>query len=217
MNILIVKSNNEMHNDNILAIAKAFGRAEYKVAFWEVGAKPAFDVFSEMQPKIVISDKENNDRAYLKCIDRFRPRVISMHTIPICADVFTYGNFAVAAKELNCDYLSLISYDEKEYDKLPKIPDKNSFKIFSKFQKRIANYCGPLTSEFKPLAINSCSTFIPTNPLDALNAALLNKRILNKSPIEDRMLNRDYILKNKTCFHGAKFIDKNFDLSIMGK
>ena len=213
MNLLLVKSNNKMQDDNAMAIVKAYGSYGFPVAVWDQGFKPAYDVFTEFRPEIVISDVNNEDRAYLKCIADFKPKVISLHNLPMSADIITYGRFSHSAKELESDYLATISYEEKEYDLLPSIKHKK-YKVFSNFIRRIPEYCGIIDENIKPLIINSCANFIATNTLDCLNAVLLNKNIINKTPLVEKMLDRNFLISNYTTFHAAKrIIDKNLDIN----
>lgn len=215
MRLLIVQSNNDLLNDNMIGVAKAWS-TQFPVAFWNVNSKPAFHIFNNFKPDIVISNSDSNNRAYLKCLDEFKPRVVSMYTVPISADVITYGKFNVASEELRSMYTSVVSYNESEFIKLSSAVSKvnsQQFKIFSRFQKRIPEYCGELSPDTKPLAINSCQIYVPTNNLDALNAIIMGKEILNCSDISGNMLSRDFILKNFTSFHACKKIWKNFDIS----
>ena len=217
MRLLIVQSKNNLLNDNMIGVAKAWS-TQFPVAFWNVHAKPAYHMFNGFKPDIVVSNYDTeSSRAYLKCLEEFRPKILQMYTIPISADVVTYGNFNIASKELSSVYTSVVSYDESEFIKLnaamSKVDNKHQFKIFSRFQKRIAQYCGDLSPDTKPLAINSCQTYVPTNNLDALNAIIMGKEILNCSDISGNMLSRDFVLKNFTSFHACKKIWKNFDVS----
>jgi hypothetical protein len=205
-----------MLDDNALAIAKAYNACGLPIAVWDQNFKAAYDVFTEFRPDIVIADRSCCDRAYLKCLQEFKPRVLSLNNLPLCADVITYGKFNVTAKELACDYLATISYSQSEYDLLPTIHNK-TFKVFSNFQKRIAEYCGPLDDNLKPLIINSCSNFIATNNLDCLNATLMNKTITNKTSLSGNMLSRNFIINNFTTFHALKKINKNLDISKLGE
>lgn len=213
MNLLVVKSNNKMLDDNAIAIAKAYSTYGFPIAVWDQTFKSAYDVFIEFRPDVVISDINNDDRAYLKCLEDFKPRVVSLHTLPMSADVITYGRFNHSAKELESDYLATISYEEKEYDLLPVIRHKK-YKVFSNFIRRIPEYCGIIDDNLKPLILNSCANFIATNTLDCLNAALLNKNIINKTPLVEKMLDRNFLISNYTTFHAAKrIIDKNLDIN----
>lgn len=216
MRLLIVQSNNDLLNDNMIGVAKAWS-TQFPVAFWNVNAKPAYHMFNSFKPDIVISNGDSDNRAYLKCLEEFKPRVVNMYTVPISADIVTYGNFNIASKELSSVYTSVVSYEESEFIKLnsaiSKVDSKHQFKIFSRFQKRIAQYCGDLSPETKPLAMNSCQVYVPTNNLDALNAIVMGKEILNCSDISGNMLSRDFVLKNFTSFHACKKIWKNFDIS----
>lgn len=217
MNLLIVKSNNKMLDDNALAIARAYNTYGFPIAVWDQNFKPAYDVFIEFRPNIVVSDINNDNRAYLKCIEDFKPKVISLHTLPMSADIISYNKFTQVAKELESDYLATISYDEKEYELLPKIRNK-TFKVFSNFIRRIPEYCGLLDDNLKPLTINSCANFIATNTLDCMNAVLLNKNIINKTSLVEKMLNRDFLINNYTTFHAAKrLFNKNLDLNKIGE
>jgi hypothetical protein len=217
MRLLIVQPKNGLLNDNMISVAKAWS-TQYPVAFWNVDAKPAYHMFNNFKPDIVISNYDTiSNRAYLKCLEEFKPKVLPMYTIPISADVITYGKFDIASKELSSVYTSVVSYDESEFIKLfsamSKLDSKHQFKIFSRFQKRISQYCGELDPNTKPLAMNSCQIYVPTNNLDALNAIVMGKEILNCSDISGNMLSRDFILKNFTSFHACKKIWKNFDVT----
>jgi hypothetical protein len=202
-----------MLDDNAVAIAKAYGSYGFPIAVWDQTFKPAYDVFAEFRPDLVISDINNNDRAYLKCLADFKPKVISLHTLPMSADIITYGKFIHSAKELESDYLATISYKESEYELLPSIRHKK-YKVFSNFIRRIPEYCGLIDDNLKPLIINSCANFIATNTLDCLNAVLLNKNVINKTSLVENMLKRDFLVNNYTTFHAAKrIIDKNLDIN----
>jgi nicotinamide phosphoribosyltransferase len=64
---------------------------------WDQNFKPAYDVFIEFRPNIVVSDINNDNRAYLKCLEDFKPKVISLHTLPMSADVISYNKFTQGA------------------------------------------------------------------------------------------------------------------------
>lgn len=213
MKVLIAQSNNPAFNDNLTSIAKALNFLEIPVAIWDIKSVPAFDVFEQFKPTLVIADKEINNRAYLKCLSEYSPRVISSHTVPLSADIFTYGKFNLAARELTSDYTALVSYSDKEYNLIPDV--KGSIKVFSNITRRISSYCGPIIPEMKPLIINSCRTFIATNTLDALNAAILNKNIINAINLDPKLLKRDYVINNRTSFHAIQFLNKKVDISKM--
>lgn len=212
MRTLIIKSKDPMINDNLLGITKAFHYSKAPIAYWDMSA-PAFDVFAEFKPDVVVSDKDNNDRAYLKCLDKYGPKVIASHNVPLTADVFVYAKYNLAAKELVSDLSAMVSYNESEYDKLREYERTNKvFKVFSNFQRRWDSYCGPIVPDLKPLIMNSAKLYIATNILDALNCGVMGKQMINLSALENRYTNRDYILAQRTCFHGAKAIDKRFDV-----
>lgn len=216
MKLLVVKSNNKMLDDNSYAVASAYNACGLPVAVWDSSFKSAFDVFSEFRPDIVICDRDFHNRAYLKCLEEFKPRVVALHTIPLSADVIKYGRFKITAKELSSEYTATISYDESEYSLLPDIKHKTC-KVFSNFKRRISQYCGTLDDSLKPLIINSCQNFIATNGLDCMNATLMNKTIVNKSSLSGNMMKRDFLINNFTSFHAAKRINKSLDISKLGE
>jgi hypothetical protein len=74
MKILISSDGPHAHWYIRLGYAKAFLKAGHQVAMWDIGSKPAHDVFNEFEPDLFIGQTYNLNRALFNCI-KARPNM----------------------------------------------------------------------------------------------------------------------------------------------
>lgn len=68
MRVLISGDGRHAHHYQRMAWANAFMKCGFEVAYWEINARPAFDVFDQFQPDIFMGQAYNLDKATIKCI-----------------------------------------------------------------------------------------------------------------------------------------------------
>jgi hypothetical protein len=209
MNLLIVKSDDQLINDNCESIGRAWSECNHPTAVWAPDAFPAFDIFTKFKPDIVLCSMETKNRAFLKCLNEFKPKIVYSDKFPIYGDIVNYNKKTalINAEELKSKLSSIVAYSDKEYDKLDLSID---FKLFSNIQKRIHQYCGGFDNEIRKLIISSCAEFIPTNRFDELNATLMGKKVRTNYSV-----NLENIRNNFTSFHGCKKIWKKINIDKM--
>jgi len=206
MKLLIVKSDSSIINDNVEGIGKAWNYCGYDVAFWGPLDFSAFDVFYRFKPDIILMDSSTKNRALSKCLLEYSPRIEFSDKLPIYGDIMKYNKRTslIVAEELKSKKSSIVAYSDEEFNLLNL---KEDMKIFSNFQRRISQYCGPLNNEVRPLIISSCEEFIPTNKLDEINSLLMEKKVkLTYKP------NIENLKNNFTSFHGCRKIWKKANI-----
>lgn len=143
MNIVICKSRYNDINNYYSGIAEALSFSGYNVFIWDKNVKPAFDVFDENTPDILILDIDDYDDAIQKCVDYYPTAKIAVRSLsnidkrydflfseldnlPKAANVLRYIK-PRKNKMFECDFL-YIGADNPILDNL--CQSKYSFKLF---------------------------------------------------------------------------------------
>ncbi len=66
--IIIQNDGPGAHMHERLGLARVLAYCGHNVAFWDIAAKPAFDIFSEVEPDIFLGQSYNLSRPVMKCI-----------------------------------------------------------------------------------------------------------------------------------------------------